>query len=70
MPSDNKPPSEKRPPEYKPLKTCLKMSISPGFIFGILLYVAEGSHQSANQTQGIAKEKENKKQQQQMNFFN
>ena len=34
MPSEYKP-----PPEYKPPRKCLRTSISPGLIFGILRYV-------------------------------
>ena len=32
-------PSEYKPPEYKPPKKCLRTSISPGLIFGILRYI-------------------------------
>ena len=37
MSSEYKPP-EYKPPEYKPPKKCLRTSISPGLIFGILRY--------------------------------
>ena len=38
MLSEYKPPEYEPLPECKPPKMCLKMSISPGLIFGILRY--------------------------------